>query len=391
MEIRINNPSNKSKIAIVVVGYNRLKSITRLLNSLLIGNYPSNDIPLVISIDSSNNKELYDYVRDFKWPFGEKHLIKHEKRLGLKDHIFSCGDLTQYFKAIILLEDDLYVSSEFYNYTTAMVEKYNNTEQVAGISLYSIEFNGFAGFPFTPLNNGSDVFAVQTVISWGQCWTTNMWKGFKKWLSNNKINFIDYDMPQRIKTWERAWSKYFYAYILATDKYFILPYISLSTNCGDAGVHGDGSSSDWQVNLLNGPMKYTLNEFENLVKYDVYFNNAELSEILKINKNELCTDLYGNNHNFLNKRYWLSIKKLPYKIINKYALSFRPPEMNIIKKIEGNDIFLYDTTVMSSVPKVNSLKFVHYHLRSYKRSVLLKYSLITTLNAIKKKIFYIKQ
>ena len=53
---------NKDKVAIVCVGYNRIKSLSRLLNSLLCAEYPSNDIPLVISIDCSGNKELYNFV-----------------------------------------------------------------------------------------------------------------------------------------------------------------------------------------------------------------------------------------------------------------------------------------------------------------------------------------
>jgi len=209
---------------------------------------------------------------------------------------------------------------------------------------------------------------------------------FRNWLNEDKISFEDYDMPQVIKHWERAWSKYFYAYILSMDKYFIFPYISLSTNCGDAGEHGDGSNANSQVSLLNGPKHYELNDFESLVKYDVYFNNAELAQSLKINNNELCIDLYGNNENFKNKRYWLSVKKLSYKVINKYALSFRPVEMNVIKNIEGDDIFLYDTNFKTSAPKGNSLNFIKFHIRAYSRNVLIKFLFLDILKGIKQKI-----
>lgn len=42
---------NKEKVAIICVGYNRIKSMKRLLGSLLKAVYPSKDIPLVISVD----------------------------------------------------------------------------------------------------------------------------------------------------------------------------------------------------------------------------------------------------------------------------------------------------------------------------------------------------
>jgi len=377
--MEISNPKNKEKVAVVVVGYSRLNSIKRLLSSLIVANYPKEDVPLVISLDCSHNEQLYEFARNFLWPYGNKYLIIHKKRLGLKAHIFSCGDLTNYFNAIILLEDDLYVSTEFYKFAIAAVEKYNNSENIAGISLYRHEFNGFAGFPFTPLNDGSDSFAIQTVVSWGQCWTRSMWESFRNWLCVNTIDFTKYDIPQQIKTWERAWSKYYYAYILACNKYYIFPYISLSTNFGDAGEHGDGGNSDWQVDLLNGPKNYFFKDFESMVKYDVYLNNAELHHFFNINKNNICIDLYGNNQNTKNKRYWLSVQLLPFKVEKKFALNLRPPELNIIKEIEGNDIFLYDTFTRFTVPVGNNISLIKYYIRSFNKFALLKYLLYCIL------------
>lgn len=385
--MEINNPSNQDRIAVVVVGYNRLKSIKRLLSSLLKANYPSNNIPLVISIDCSGDENLYDFVRSFEWPFGDKYLIIHEKRLGLKDHIFSCGDLTQYFKAIILLEDDLYVSPEFYNYTIATVEEYNNDDNIAGISLYSHEFNGFAGYPFTPLNDGSDTFAVQTVVSWGQCWSSKMWNSFRNWLNEDDVNFDKYDMPHRIKMWERAWSKYYYAYILENNKFFVFPYVALSTNFGDAGEHGNGSNANYQVSTLYGSKKYNLKDFKNMIKYDVYFNNIMLHQKLDLAKDDLCIDLYGNNNNINNKRYWLSVQNLPYKIIKQFGMSLRPIELNVINDIKGGHIYLYDIKYKTSHFRIKKKwTLLRYHLKAFNQRSLLRYSLYELSNAVRSKL-----
>ena len=110
----INIPENKEKIAIVAVGYNRKKSLERLLSSLEVAYYQHEDIPLVISIDASGDEEVYALAREYNWTHGEKYVNIQQERLGLKNHIYQCGDLTKYFKAIILLEDDLYVSPYFY-------------------------------------------------------------------------------------------------------------------------------------------------------------------------------------------------------------------------------------------------------------------------------------
>ena len=57
----LKNEENRGRIAIVVVGYNRLDSISRLLSSLLLADYHNSNVPLIISIDCSGNQELYNY------------------------------------------------------------------------------------------------------------------------------------------------------------------------------------------------------------------------------------------------------------------------------------------------------------------------------------------
>ena len=112
---------DKERIAIVVVGYNRQQSLSRLMSSLLQANYDDVSVPLFISIDCSNDHGLYDYVKKIVWPYGNKYVNIQNERLGLKEHIMQCGDLSQHFKAIILLEDDIYVGEYFYNYA---IKKY---------------------------------------------------------------------------------------------------------------------------------------------------------------------------------------------------------------------------------------------------------------------------
>ena len=160
----LNIQKTQDKLAIVIVGYNRLDSIVRLLNSLLNAEYYDMDVPLVISIDASNNEDLYTYARTFVWPFGEKHVIIHKKRLGLREHIFSCGDLTEYFKGIILLEDDIYVSAHFYKYALEACNYYDEDDKVACIALYSKNINESISIAALPL-----FFAIYYFYSLGNC------------------------------------------------------------------------------------------------------------------------------------------------------------------------------------------------------------------------------
>ena len=66
MDESLKSISNRDKIAVVVVGYNRLLSIKRLLESLERAEYPIDDVPLVISIDCSGDNDLYNYLLIFK-------------------------------------------------------------------------------------------------------------------------------------------------------------------------------------------------------------------------------------------------------------------------------------------------------------------------------------
>lgn len=373
--VEIGKSSNKSKIAIVTVGYNRLKSLSRLLESLTVAEYNANDIPLVICIDASGNQELYDYVNAFDWKHGEKYVFIQKERLGLKKHIYFCGDLTRYFKAIVLLEDDLYVSPYFYDYVEKAVEKYGEDPRISQISLYKNEGNGYAGLPFHPLENGNDVFLLQDVSTWGECWTEMMWNGFKEWLDGcSEDDIKTADMPVQIKQWDRAWSKYFNAYVDKTNRYNVFPYNPLSTNFGDVGEHGGTNNANVQVHMLWGKKNYVLGDFDELEKYDFFFNNEKLYEWLGLDEREVCLNLYGNSNNVKKKRYVLTTKLLPYKVVKSYGLSFKPIELNIKFSIPGDAVFLYDTNESGERNKGTKSGYTYttlrYFLQNYRPSLV---------------------
>lgn len=354
--------------AIVVVGFNRLNSIIRLLNSLVNAKY-EDKVPLVISIDKSDNEELYHAVYDFNWPYGNKYVIIQPKRCGLKEHIYKCGDLSRFFKSVTILEDDLVVSPFFYKYICRTVEKYGENPNVAGISLYRNEYNGFNGLPLYFLNVGHDVFAYQSTSTWGETFTYAMWNAFRTWLKDWDEDFSSIDMYQYIKGWGKAWSKFYETYIIDQDKYFIYPYLSLSTNNNDAGTHVTQSDNTYQTELLFGDKKYDLPDFDNLVKYDTYAQ----CELLKkhIGLDDIAIDLNGNRENIC-QDYLLSIRHLDNKIIKSYGVKLRPIELNVLLDVPGNDIFLYDTHVVERNHYGKSVKILlsDYYLRNFNHSLL---------------------
>lgn len=382
-------PDNKyeEKIAIVVVGYNRIKSIRRLLDSLLNAKYPNNSVPLVISIDCSGDKELYHYVNDFIWPFGDKLVNIQNVRLGLLQHIYQCGDLTRYFKAIILLEDDLFVSPYFYRYTQKVVEKYGSCPEVAEISLYKNEMNGFVGLPFDIIQNGQDVFLHQDVSTWGECWTKSMWEAFSKWRnSHSEDDIILVDMPPQIKEYKRAWSKYYNAYVVETGKYVVYPNISLTTNFSDAGEHGGNNNAIVQVNLQQEDFVYRLGDIDLLAKYDIYGNNEAIYEWLNFSKEDVRLDIYGFYSKCDDHKFILSTRNLPYKIVKSFALNMRPMELNIKYNITGEGISLYDTRVLAKRDCKYLPEVVPYMLKGFNNRLIANHLFRHIMKSLLRKI-----
>ena len=151
----------KMSPTIIIATYNRPNSLSRILKSIVKARYCNvKDIRLVISIDGGgdNFEEVCEIADKFDWKVGEKLVIKHEHNLGLRNHIIYCGDLSKEYGDIILLEDDLFVSPNFYLFATSSLNYYRGSKRIAGISLYAYEFNENAGLAFKPMKSGRILF-----------------------------------------------------------------------------------------------------------------------------------------------------------------------------------------------------------------------------------------
>lgn len=337
------------KPAIVVVSYNRPYSLMRLLRSIEKAYYAVDDITLIISIDKSDkNVELYQIASEFVWHNGEKIIRTFPTRQGLRNHILQCGDLSNKYEAVIILEDDLFVSPGYYNYVCQALEYYKDNDRITGISLYSHSWNGYAAYQFLPVRSNYDVYLGQFSITWGQCWTKNQWNKFKEWYNEHENKLLKHNdlMPDRISKWsEQSWGKYFASYIVEKNLYYLIPYISLSTNFSDIGQHNSKSDSTHQVPILNNVIeKYHFCAVEKLIKYDIFFERIfdENTIIAGIDSTDICVDLNGLKKTNHSKRYLLSCEKYNCKIIAAFGLNMRPIDANILNEIEGKDIFLYD-------------------------------------------------
>jgi len=231
--------------AIVVVAYNRPASLRRLLYSLA-GLQGAAAAPLVISIDAGGDQfaQVLAVAEEFAWLFGEKQVLVRERPYGLINHVFACGDMVDEFGSIILLEDDLAVSPMAYRYAADALDFYADDPQIAGISLNALWFHGITHEPFTPYLDDGDVFFMQIAWFQGQAYTQKQWARFREWRETaNPTILPDDKMHELFQTFPATdWFPLKTKYLVQTDRYYIFPRESLSTNFGDSGTHVQGTS-----------------------------------------------------------------------------------------------------------------------------------------------------
>lgn len=337
------------KPAIVVVGYNRPDGIKRLLDSIGKAKYDVDNIPLIVSIDeSAKSNEVECVAQKFEWTHGTKEIRRFPERQGLRKHIVQCGDLSEKYGGVIILEDDLIVAEDYYSYVCNAHNKYSADQRICGIALYSFSVNQFNHFRFIPEPSPYDVFLGDMIVTWGQSWTFNQWKGFKEFYLKNedRLPAVNPNIPRDISGWTRSWGKYFASYMAEKNLSYIYPYISRTTCFSDFGEHSDTNIplTFVQVPLMKGsPDKYRFGEIEQLVHYDGFYERVlDKSVIVEgIRGFDICMDLNNMKTSSSGRKYVLSNSKLPYKIIKSYGLTQKPISDNIINGIEGNQIHLY--------------------------------------------------
>ena len=351
-------------VPIVVITYNRPDSLSRLLDSLN-NSYYFTDVTLIISIDGQAENSI-SIAENFNWQHGKKRIITQSKRLGLKDHILKCGDLALENDGVIVLEDDLYVARDFYNFALQALNYYNHQDNIAGISLYSHRFNETAQLPFTPLYEGKDVFFIQHPSSWGQCWSKSQWSEFRNWYNSGGMEKIPDDgtIPENVLLWPHSsWKKYFVKYMVTKDKYFVYPQDSFSTNFCEPGQHYMNKEYYLQVPLTFGGKKYDFTLPEDAIAIYDSFMEMSPESIKKQNSNlkdlEFVVDLYGTkNINRIDTPLVLTSKYCTEKIMN-FGLELKPHEMNILDNIPGNHFSLARKEHCVNDPYLKRLELIH--------------------------------
>lgn len=347
---------NWLKPAIIAIGYNRADSIKRLLTSLNNAIYDFDDVKLIISIDRSKkendekNLAVLEIAKNFNWQHGEKEIIYREKNMGLRPHVLACGNLSNDYGSIIMLEDDIFVSPMFYKYACAALDFSADKSYIAGISLYNHRMNFQVREMFYPIDDGYDNWYFKFPQSWGQAWTAEQWNNFRKWYDKNSDKSLVCDeMPASVSSWPgTSWMKYFCKYIIEQNKFLFYPKSAFSTNSCDPGTNSSNIDLSFQVPLCNQFKRpFCFSDIqESSAVYDQFFENVNLYKFLDIPWEKLTVDLYGHKP-LPETGYLLTRKQLDFKILKSFACSQKPHELNVINEISGRNLYLYDLSEIS--------------------------------------------
>ncbi|MEE3488816.1 MAG: hypothetical protein VZT48_12015 [Bulleidia sp.] len=368
------------KNVIVIIGYDRPASIRRCYEAVNNAMYPEEDqIDLIFSLDHSGQEEsIVPVLENLPWIHGDKKVITHAERMGLRAHVISCGRLIENgYDCLIMLEDDIVVSNSFYYYVRQAALIYDKYPEVQGISLYRDPLYKWNGRIFTPEYTGSDVFFMQAAQSWGQAWTRRMWDGFHAWYQANPAFEQNLAMPDHIYSWDqRSWLRYFEGWVCSNDAYcLVYPYHSLSTNMEELGENRKTRDTDYTMDLINGQKEFRMPEPGTCVHYDCHFerkNDAYFE--YSYQGQPVLMDLNGSYTKYADYRYVCSTRIIDYEVIKSYGLILRPQELNVSHAIPGDIIFLYD---MKKPKKNTHLRvnpdLVRYDVRaqSWKRLIYL--------------------
>lgn len=329
-------------IAIVIPCYNRTQSLQRLLCSLQKAYYQHDKVDLIFSIDNSGTDGVQKMAEAFSWDFGEKKLILHPTNIGLKNNILACGDLVEIYDAVIVLEDDLYVAKDFYNYAKQAALYYMEDTDIAGISLFSYGYAEIGYFQFYPFRDEKDTFFIQWPSSWGQLWTRRQWKSFRLWLSGHK-DITQINIPAVVKKWTHSWKKYFIAYMVDMNKYFVYPYVSFTNEFGTAGVHYQGQNNVNTVDLFMGNnIEYRFRDFHegSLFSYDCFFQLGDRKIQIGGLEYDVCFDLYSNKEcQNLTSAYVVTSREQSNPV-HTFGYTHIPFECNVLQDDTGDFFYL---------------------------------------------------
>lgn len=238
---------------IIVFAFNRPDALYNTIQSLL-QNKEAKESELYVFVDGAREgkpgeaekvKAVQDYVKQITG-FKNIHYSFSEKNKGLANSIISgTTQVIERYKKVIVLEDDLYVSSSFLLFMNKMLDKYEKDKRIFQVSGYGTKIKCPTDYPY-------DVYLNERAHSWS--WGT--W--IDRWISVDwKVK--DYEELKNSFIKQRQFNK------RGSDLYKMLK------------GYMEGKNDSWYIRFNYSMYKqgrYSLNPIRSLVRNDGFNADA---------------------------------------------------------------------------------------------------------------------
>ena len=197
-DLKLKGKSAYPDLRIIVLTFNRAKSLQRLLDSLNGAIYYSEKVVLEVWIDRSQDDRIDQETLNISSQFHFNH-----GKYSVRCHVTHVGIFGQWLdtwrpdvdspEIAVILEDDLTVSPFFYKWLKMVHLKYDSYHDINGYALQgvSIKHSGASGHVEAPTD--ALVYRYPTLGTWGFSPVTSKWVAFKQWYT--KVRSIGLCQP----------------------------------------------------------------------------------------------------------------------------------------------------------------------------------------------------
>lgn len=202
-------------LRIIVVVYNRAKSLLRLLTSLNEAEYDSDSVKLEVWIDRSEDDRIdsstVETAKSFEFKHGEYSVIPHPHHVGIYGQwLTTWKPKVNSSEIAVILEDDLTVSPYFYKYLKLVHQQYDKNPEVNGYSLQGSSCKHSDKDTSTLEGpKGSPVFLYPVLGTWGFSPNRRNWVKFLDWfaVAYSNHSFQPYVPGSIVTRWYREFQK----------------------------------------------------------------------------------------------------------------------------------------------------------------------------------------
>jgi hypothetical protein len=314
-------------LAVLIIGYARPDGISNLLKTLTSAGvrevYLAIDGPKNAS-DKIRHKKIEIEIKKFQSNTRNRiHVRKRVKNLGVAGGVLNSIDwFFSHEKSGLIIEDDLLVSKDFFEFALRALEKFKNDPRIWMISGTQI---------FPNHNTPTKIEWTNYPMIWGWAGWADKWELMRNSLLEKKTikinNLLDYRylywavganraLSGKVDTWDTPLAFEF----MNQGKFCITPPVNLISNTGNDAVSTNTNSPN---NTMNLEIKYLNNNYRLISKPNQIFvkkyNSLLEKEVFKIRKRHIFIPYYSlifdffkfpklNRRQPLNKRTdWLEI------------------------------------------------------------------------------------